>query len=287
MKWALLPADNDPFCDGGERSGHRFDAAPLWLVQMVGAVVARLPNRLRCLPSEVGQVLAADRCGISVVCEWCWRAELVPGGGNDLTLPALCTLAAGQARAEIQTGELHSHGCISTFWLLPKTIGSPLDPCTACPNRFSASTSSVTCGEREPHSLLIYKNEALFTHLEGGRLYKQHISRGFFMYLNVWNHCARGPLVRDQNKRLSKPEIPVIWGTLDPKCWRKALSEKSYSPKAASLFSGWQVWQGCELKSMLFKHFIPQRAFSSSHFFIFFQLCKNRSITLPDSVASN
>lgn len=27
MKWALRPADNHSFCDGGEGSGHGFDAA--------------------------------------------------------------------------------------------------------------------------------------------------------------------------------------------------------------------------------------------------------------------
>lgn len=66
MKWALRPAENDSFCDGGEGSGHGFDAAQLWLVQMVTAALVRVPNRLRCLPSNAGQVLAADRCGISV-----------------------------------------------------------------------------------------------------------------------------------------------------------------------------------------------------------------------------
>lgn len=49
-----------------------------------------------------------DQCHMQVMPKDWTGAE----GGNDLTFPALCTVAAGQARAGIQRGELCSHGCI-------------------------------------------------------------------------------------------------------------------------------------------------------------------------------
>lgn len=172
MKWALLPADNDSFCDGGEWSGHSFDAAPLWLVQMVGAVVLGLPKRLRCLPSKAGQVLDPDRCGISVICKWCPRAELVPR--EDMTwlsrlfVPWLQGKWGQKYRGEDFTDYDALPKGIFTFWLLPKTIRSPLDPCTPCPNRFSSSSSSVTHRVR---ALLFcsHLQEQSFTYLEGRR----------------------------------------------------------------------------------------------------------------------
>lgn len=213
MKWALLPADNDSFCDGGEWSGHGFDAAQLWLVQMVTAAVVRVPNRLRCLPSKAGQVLAADRCGISVICKWCWRAELAPREEmtwlSQLFVPWLQGKRGQEYRGENFTAMDAStlpEGTF-TFWLLPKNIRSPLVPRTPCPNRVSPSPS-----ERESYSVLIYKIRTIFTHQnfppdalgEGWRAGKTTHFQSSFVCLNVWNHCKQVLLVRDHNKRLSK-----------------------------------------------------------------------------------
>lgn len=49
----------------------------LRVAQMAGAAVRRRPKRLRRSLSRARQVLASDRCGISVMCERCQRAGLM------------------------------------------------------------------------------------------------------------------------------------------------------------------------------------------------------------------
>lgn len=63
----------------------------LLVAQMAGAAVRRRPKRLRRSLSRARQVLASDRCGISVMCERCQRAGIDAAGGNDLAFPGAGT----------------------------------------------------------------------------------------------------------------------------------------------------------------------------------------------------
>lgn len=229
MKWALLPADNESFCNRGEWSGHGLDAAQLWLVQMVTAVVVKVPNRLRCLPSKAGQVLAADRCGISVICKWCRRAELVPSEEMTWLSQPFVPWLQGKWGQEYRGKDFTTMDASTlpegtlTFWLLPKNIRSPWVPRLPFSNKVSPSPCSDTCGE--PYSVFIYKIWTIFTHWnfapdarrERCRAGKTTRFQNSFLGLNVWNHCKQVLLVRDQVKSVSKQYIPVISVTFEPK----------------------------------------------------------------------
>lgn len=133
--------------------------------------------------------LAADRCGISVIYEWCRRAELAPGQEMTwlcrLFVPWLRGRRGQKYRGENFTATDASARLqgIFTFWLLPKTIRSPLDSCTACPDRFPASPSSVTCGEQEP-SFSSHLQDWSFIYTSGGcrAVQTTHFHRVFYVY---------------------------------------------------------------------------------------------------------
>lgn len=198
MKWALRPADNHSFCDGGEGSGHGFDAAQLWLVQMVTVALVRVPNRLRCLPSNAGQVLAADRCGISVICKWCRRAKLVPREEMTWLSQLFAPWLQGKRGQEYRGENFTATDATTlpegtfTFWLLPKNMRWPLLPGMPRPNRVSRSHPAQWHAAMEYLPLFSFTRWELWSHIgifhqmlwwKGGGLEKQHISR---VLLCIW-----------------------------------------------------------------------------------------------------
>lgn len=111
------------------------------VAQMAGAAVRRRPKRLRRLLSRARQVLASDRCGISVMPERCQRAGLMRREEMIWLSQAqarLCTRAPAARRGKKterrestpvgsrrRVVHLGHHEAIFTSWLLPKIIRSP------------------------------------------------------------------------------------------------------------------------------------------------------------------
>lgn len=156
----ITPAHNlTPFgFDRGDWSGHGFDVAQLCMAQMASAPVRSKPKSVRGLLSKARQVLAYDRCGISVRCELCQRAGLVQWEEMTwLSWPQYVFVPRppGQVMAGIQKGKLHSSRChqppvppfhhkaLCTSWLLPETIRSPLVPSMLLPGMSSASPNTT------------------------------------------------------------------------------------------------------------------------------------------------
>lgn len=152
--------------------------------------------------SKARQVLASDRCGISVICKLCRRAGLMQREEMTwLSWPRHVFVPGtpGQVKAGIQIEKLHSSRChqppmhpfhhkaIFTSWLLPETIRSPLVPSTLVPSMSSPSPNPTAAlgqrevNESEPYPVLIYKIKTAFTDLN-------FIS---VVCMHVWKPCMR------------------------------------------------------------------------------------------------
>lgn len=126
---------------------------------MAGASVSSRPESVRGLLSKAKQVLASDRCGISVRRRPCQRAGLVQR--EEMTWLSWSQYVfvppapRGQAMAGIQKGQLYSGRCykppvhpfhrtgLCTSWLLLETIRSPSVPSMLLPGMSSPSPNTT------------------------------------------------------------------------------------------------------------------------------------------------
>lgn len=144
--------------DRGGWSGHVFNVAQLCVDSRATAPLRSRPNSMRGLLSKTRQVLASDRCGISVRCELCQRAGLVQR--EEMTWLSWAQYVfvpwpPGQVMAGIQKEKLYSctchqpplhpfhHKALCTSWLLPETIRSPLVPFALLPSMSSPSPNTT------------------------------------------------------------------------------------------------------------------------------------------------
>lgn len=137
----------------------RSDTRPRWLQLRSGR-----SQRWRRLLLKAGQVWAADRCGVSVICDLCQRAGLIGRKWLDFSGLSLCLRLQDKSRQEYReetsSHQPHTPSNIFTSWLLPKTIRSPLVPSRLVPSMSSVSESCSYSPRRLSQVFVSYQSEA-------------------------------------------------------------------------------------------------------------------------------